>query len=94
MGAYSTQTGHMFRRKLDSRSSANRTPVPFQTGHLFQTKLDTMGVTARGKRDVSTVIDFPIDHWLAGARALRYKSMIFRRSAGDTRHCSPSHSSE
>jgi hypothetical protein len=46
--AYSTQTGHLFRRKLDSGSSANRTPVPFQTGHLFQTKLDTMGVTARG----------------------------------------------
>ena len=33
-GAYSTQTGHLFRRKLDSRSIANWTPVPGQTGHL------------------------------------------------------------
>ena len=32
--AYSTQTGHLFRRKLDSRSIANWTPVPGQTGHL------------------------------------------------------------
>ena len=48
LSAYSTQTGHLFHRKLDSHSSANWTPVPCQTGHLFQAKLDTMGVTARG----------------------------------------------
>ena len=46
--AYSTQTGHLFRHKLDSHSSANWTPVPCQTGHLFHVKLDTLGVTARG----------------------------------------------
>jgi hypothetical protein len=31
--AYSAETGHPFRRKLDRCSSANWTPVPRQTGH-------------------------------------------------------------
>jgi hypothetical protein len=34
LNAYSTETGHLFRRKLDTRSSSNWTPVPGRAGHL------------------------------------------------------------
>ena len=46
MFAYSTQTGHLFHRKRDSRFRANRTPVSEQTGHPFQTKLDSLDAPA------------------------------------------------
>ena len=43
-------------RKLDSRSTANWTPVPPQTGHLFQAKLDSRSEATRGGDAVYAVM--------------------------------------
>ncbi|HYN77811.1 MAG TPA: hypothetical protein VES73_08460, partial [Lamprocystis sp. (in: g-proteobacteria)] len=43
-------------RKLDSRSTANWTPVPPQTGRLFQVKLDSRSEATRGGGTVYAVM--------------------------------------